>query len=111
MAKRESLREPTLLILTSLAAGPRHGYGVIQEVAELSGGRVVLRAGTLYGALDRLVEDGFVAPDREEVKDGRLRRYYRITAEGRRLLAAEADRLASDARLAFARLGLRGGPA
>jgi PadR family transcriptional regulator len=108
MSKRQALREPTLLILTSLADGPRHGYGVIRDVAELSQGRVTLRAGTLYGALDRLVDDGFVAPDHDEVKDGRLRRYYRITAEGRRVLAAEADRLDSDARLAFARLGLRG---
>ena len=47
--------DPSLLILTSLADGPRHGYGVIQEVASLSSGRVTLRPGTLYGALDRLV--------------------------------------------------------
>ena len=60
---------------------------------------------------DRLVEEGLVAPEREEVEHGRLRRYYRITAEGRRLLAAEADRLATDARLASARLGLRSRPA
>ena len=111
MAKLKPLREPSFLILTSLASGPRHGYGVIQDVAELSEGRVTLRAGTLYGALDRLVDEGLVAPDREEVEQGRLRRYYRITADGRRLLAAEAERLATDARLAFSRLGLRSRPA
>ena len=48
------MQEPTFLILTALAAQPLHGYGVIQAVRELSGGDVVLRAGTLYGALDRL---------------------------------------------------------
>jgi DNA-binding PadR family transcriptional regulator len=111
VSKRKVLREPTFLILTSLAGGVRHGYGVIQDVAEISEGRVTLRAGTLYGSLDRLVEEGLVAPDREEVEQGRLRRYYRITAEGRRVLAAEADRLATDARLAMTRLGLRGRPA
>ena len=50
------VQEPTFLILTALAAAPRHGYGVIQAVAALSGGDVKLRPGTLYGALDRLSE-------------------------------------------------------
>lgn len=108
MTKERALREPTFLILTSLASGPRHGYGIIRDVAEVSEGRVTLRAGTLYGSLDRLVEQGLVAPDREEVEQGRLRRYYRLTAEGHRILAAEADRLAINARLAHARLNLRG---
>ena len=84
------LQEPTFLILAALAAQPLHGYGVIQEVAQLSGGRVTLRPGTLYGALDRLVEQGLVVADREEVVDGRLRRYYRLTDEGAAVLEAEA---------------------
>ena len=100
------LREPTFLILTSLAAGPRHGYGILQDVADLSEGRVTLRAGTLYGSLDRLVEQGLVALDREEVEHGRLRRYYRITGDGRDLLAAEAARMEANARAATHRLGL-----
>jgi DNA-binding PadR family transcriptional regulator len=100
------LREPTFLILTSLAAGPRHGYGILQDVTELSEGRVTLRAGTLYGSLDRLVEQGLVAPDREEVEQGRLRRYYRITGDGRELLTAEAARMDANARAASRRLGL-----
>jgi DNA-binding PadR family transcriptional regulator len=69
------MQEPTFLILTALAAQPLHGYGVIQAVRQLSGGDVVLRAGTLYGALDRLTEQGLVAVDREEAVDGRLRRH------------------------------------
>jgi DNA-binding PadR family transcriptional regulator len=100
------LREPTFLILTSLAAGARHGYGILQDVADLSEGRVTLRAGTLYGSLDRLVEQGLVAPDREEVEQGRLRRYYRITGDGRELLTAEVARMSANARVASHRLGL-----
>ena len=48
------MQEPTFLILTSLAAGPQHGYGIMTDVAQISEGRVRLRAGTLYAALDRL---------------------------------------------------------
>jgi DNA-binding PadR family transcriptional regulator len=94
------LQEPTFLILTALAEQPVHGYGVIQAVGVLSGGRVVLRPGTLYGALDRLSEQGLVAIDREEIVDGRLRRYYQLTDDGAALLAAEARRLASNAETA-----------
>jgi DNA-binding PadR family transcriptional regulator len=98
------LQEPTFLILTALASGPLHGYGVIQEVGRLSGGRVVLRPGTLYGALDRLTEQGQVIADREEIVDGRLRRYYRLTDDGAATLEAEAQRLADNAAEARRRL-------
>ncbi len=98
------LQEPTFLILTALASGPLHGYGVIQEVAALSGDRVRLRAGTLYGALDRLVDQGLVAAEREEIVDGRLRRYYVLTDDGATVLDAEAKRLASNAEAAAVRL-------
>lgn len=103
-----TLREPTFLILTSLASQPRHGYGIIQDIDELTAGRVKLRAGSLYGSLDRLVDEGLVAPDREEIQHGRLRRYYRITGEGRSILAAEAERMVSNARAAHIRLKMRG---
>src|SRR5258707_261732 len=101
------LQEPTFLILTALAAGPLHGYGVIQEVTALSDGRVVLRPGTLYGALDRLADQGIVEQNGEEVVDGRLRRYYRITEDGATLLQAEAARLAANAAHARRRLSTR----
>jgi DNA-binding PadR family transcriptional regulator len=102
-----SLQEPTFLILAALAEQPLHGYGVIQEVSGLSGGRVRLRPGTLYGALDRLVEQGLVAADREEIVDGRLRRYYRLSEDGAAVLEAEAQRLASNAKAAVQRLRRR----
>jgi DNA-binding PadR family transcriptional regulator len=104
------LQEPTFLILTALATEPLHGYGVIQEVSRLSGTRVVLRPGTLYGALDRLSDQGLVAADREEVVDGRLRRYYRLTDEGATVLRDEAQRLADNAAEARRRLGTRTAP-
>jgi DNA-binding PadR family transcriptional regulator len=103
-----ALREPTFLILTSLAGGPRHGYGIIQDIAEVSDGRVKLRAGSLYGSLDRLVDEGLVVPDRDEIQNGRLRRYYRITGEGRTVLATEAERMVANARVANTRLKMRG---
>ncbi|MEV4411522.1 PadR family transcriptional regulator [Catellatospora sp. NPDC049609] len=87
------MREPTFLILTALAAGPRYGYGIIQDVAELSGGRTSLLPGTLYTALDRLAAEGLVEIDREETVDGRLRRYYRLTPRGVTALEAETARL------------------
>lgn len=105
------MQEATFLILTALAAGSQHGYGIITDVAQISDGRVRLRAGTLYSALDRLRLDGLIRVDREEIVEGRLRRYYRLTPEGTRQLAAEAARLRANASAAFARLGLAAGTA
>jgi len=101
---KSSIQEPTFLILTALAAGPQHGYGIMTDVASISGDRVRLRAGTLYAALDRLRADGVVDVDREEIVDGRLRRYYKLTPPGAQLLAAEAARLSANAKAATNRL-------
>jgi DNA-binding PadR family transcriptional regulator len=98
------MQEATFLILTALASGSQHGYGIVGDVADISAGRVTLRAGTLYTALDRLRADGLIDVDREEVVDNRLRRYYRLTPEGGRRLAAEAARLQANARAAMKRL-------
>jgi DNA-binding PadR family transcriptional regulator len=99
------MQEATFLILTSLAAGSQHGYGIISDVAQISDRRVQLRAGTLYSALDRLRIDGLISVDREEIVENRLRRYYRLTPEGSAQLAAEAARVQSNAATALARLG------
>lgn len=98
------MSEPAFFILTALADEPRHGYGIVGEVSTISGDRVRLKVGTLYGVLDRLVADGLVEPDRDEVHQGRLRHYYRLTDEGRRTLAMEAERQAANARAASERL-------
>jgi DNA-binding PadR family transcriptional regulator len=87
------MREPTFLILTALAGGPKHGYGIIQDVTAMSEARVKLLPGTLYTALDRLTAQGLVEPDRDELIDGRLRHYYRLTKIGRMALDAETARL------------------
>ena len=86
------LQEPTFLILTALAEQQLHGYALLRRVEELSDGRLRLRAGTLYAALDRLVGEGLVAVDGEEVVDGRLRRYYVLSEVGHHALALETHR-------------------
>ena len=91
------LREPTFLILAAVAPVPLHGYGIIRAVEELSAGRVRLRAGTLYAALDRLVHDGALAVEGEEVVEGRLRRYYAITDAGLDVLRRGVERLEANA--------------
>jgi len=101
------LQEPTFLVLAALAVEPLHGYGLIQAVSELSDGRVTLRAGTLYPALDRLTTDRLVELAREEIVDGRLRRYYRLTELGADRLRAETERLRRNAELADQRLANR----
>jgi DNA-binding PadR family transcriptional regulator len=107
MSKR-AMQEATFLILTALAAGSQHGYGIITDVTGISNGRVRLRAGTLYTALDRLRTDGLIEVEREEVVDSRLRRYYRLTPVGSERLAEEAARLQSNAYVAMTRLDLSG---
>jgi PadR family transcriptional regulator len=102
------MQEATFLILTALAARSQHGYGIITDVQEISGGQVRLRAGTLYTALDRLRADGLIAVDREEIVDNRLRRYYQLTPEGTRRLTAEAARMRANAAAALSRLNPAG---
>src|SRR5580692_12930764 len=84
-------------VLTALVGEPRHGYGIVGEVEELSQGRVKLKIGSLYGVLERLAAGGLIEPDREEAHDGRLRRYYRLTEEGRQALAEEGELRAATA--------------
>jgi len=103
-----SMTGQAFFVLTALADGPRHGYGIVREVTELSQGRVKLKIGSLYGVLDRLAADGLIEPDREEAHDGRLRRYYRLTVAGRKLARSEAEKMADLLRVARARKILRG---
>jgi DNA-binding PadR family transcriptional regulator len=99
-----TMREPTFLVLTALAAEPLHGYAVIEDVQRITDGRVTLRAGTLYAVLDRLRSEGLIEVDHEEVVQSRLRRYYRLTALGERRLADESARLRQQATVADRRL-------
>lgn len=110
MAESE-VREPTFFVLAALASGPKHGYALIKETADLSGGRVSLRVGTLYAALDRLQEQGLVTVAGEEVVDGRHRRYFALSEDGAALLEAEAARLENNAKQARSQLRARRGHA
>jgi DNA-binding PadR family transcriptional regulator len=91
-------------VLAALLDGRLHGYAVVKRVQELSGGRVKLAAGSLYSVLDRLLGEGFVIADGQEIVNGRARRYYRLTDDGHAVLTEEADRLATAARVVHDRL-------
>ncbi len=101
------IREPTFLVLSAVAAEPVHGYGILQSVERLSSGAVRLKPGSLYATLDRLVGEGSLVVDREDVVNGRLRRYYRITDEGVTVLQEGIQRLESNASVARRQLALR----
>lgn len=94
------ITEQSYLVLLALAEEPRHGYGVVQAVVELSDGAVKLGAGTLYGILDRLVAAEMAEASGELIVDGRLRRYYRLTEAGLDALSKETARMRALARRA-----------
>jgi DNA-binding PadR family transcriptional regulator len=89
------LTETTFFLLLGLASGPRHGYAIQKDIKTISGGRVVLSTGTLYGALKRLVEQGWIerfdSPQPDE--SGRPRKEYRLTDLGRSIFDAELSRV------------------
>lgn len=98
------LTPPAFWILTALTGGRRHGYDILRETVEASGGRVALKVTTLYSALERLERDGLIASDGEEIVSGRARRYYVLTDGGGASLATEVEALETQARVARARL-------
>ena len=84
-------------ILLALAAGERHGYALMSDVEELSDGALRIGPGTLYGSIKRLLAAGLIEESEarpDASLDDQRRRYYRLTAEGRAILSAEATRLA-----------------
>lgn len=89
------LREPTLYILLSLSPGPKHGYAIMKEVEILSESRLLLSTGTLYGAIKRLLDDGWIRRVEDPLPNStdRQRKAYALTEQGRRLLSAEIERL------------------
>jgi DNA-binding PadR family transcriptional regulator len=100
------LKPVELLVLTMLSAGERHGYGIRQDIIDHTGGAIALEAGNLYRTIRRLEADAIVEecghrPDSDS--DDERRRYYRLTPFGRRVLAAELERLRTLVRLGEAR--------
>jgi len=93
--------DPPVLILTSLASGPKHGYALAKDIEQFAG--TVLGPGTLYGAITRLEERGLIEP----LEDEERRRPYRITARGEAALAQVVAEMQAIADVAARRLGLR----
>jgi DNA-binding PadR family transcriptional regulator len=99
-------------ILICLAEGERHGYAIKREIAQRTGGRIQLGAGSLYGAIKKLIEAGLIAESgvRPEAHlDDERRRYYGMTRDGEAVLKAEAARLRSSVELVQTRF-VAGGP-
>jgi DNA-binding PadR family transcriptional regulator len=78
-------------ILLSLADGDKHGYAIMKDTRNPGGGGIRMGPGTLYGSIERMIRDGLVAES--GISDDERRRYYRLTAQGRRVLATEAEGL------------------
>lgn len=98
-------------ILLSLADADLHGYEIMRRVEEQTGGRTRIGPGTLYSSIQALLDAGFIAevasPGADDLNDER-RRYYRVTAAGRKAARDEAERLADVLRVARAKKILRG---
>jgi DNA-binding PadR family transcriptional regulator len=105
------LRQPTFLILLSLAPAEKHGYAILKDVEELSAGTVRLSTGTLYEALARLLDQDLIErigddePDPDAGHPGKPRKAYRLTKRGRRLLESETYRMQALVTAARLRLG------
>jgi PadR family transcriptional regulator, regulatory protein PadR len=78
-----------LLVLKTLALEPRHGVGVADRIEQITRGTFKVRAGSLFPALHRLEQNGFIAGEWSTTPEGHRAKYYRITAAGQRQLAAE----------------------
>lgn len=91
----QPMTETTYFILLSLAPGPSHGYAIMKDVQQLSQARVILSTGTLYGALKRLLEAGWIerVDDPAAGENGRERKLYRLTHLGQAALNSEIERL------------------
>ena len=91
------ISESTFYILLCLTGQPRHGYAIMKEVRQLSQERVKLSTGTLYGAINRLLELGWIerVEMMEPSQNGRLRKEYCLTRQGKDILSAETRRLRS----------------
>jgi PadR family transcriptional regulator, regulatory protein PadR len=98
------LRPPSYFALAALIDGPLHGYAIAQRARELSEGRVRVSTGTLYALLERALSESLVVAGEAYVVDGRHRRDYTLTSEGRAVLAVEAGRLGHAATTVSSRL-------
>jgi DNA-binding PadR family transcriptional regulator len=109
--KLDPLPAAAFQIMLSLADGDLHGYAIMRQVEEQTGGRLRLGPGTLYGSIQalregKLIEEVYRSEEPEDRQE--RRRYYRLTATGRKLARSEAEKMADVLRVARARKILRG---
>jgi DNA-binding PadR family transcriptional regulator len=109
--KLDPLPAAAFQIMLALADGDLHGYAIMREVEEQTGGRLRLGPGTLYGSIQALLEGKLIEEverpgDTDEHRE--RRRYYRVTVAGRKLMRSEAEQMADVLRVARARKILRG---
>ena len=104
--KLNPLPSAAFQILLSLADEDRHGYGIMRQVEEQTGGRMRLGPGTLYSSIQVLLEEKLI--DEVEQREAERRRYYRLTSLGRKLARSEAERMADLLRVARAKKLWRG---
>jgi len=90
-------------ILLALSQGPRHGYGILKDVLDQTAGELRLGPGTLYGSLQRLMDQGWVEETAAPADTDERRRYYKLHLSGRTALNAEVERMASLVRVARGR--------
>lgn len=112
----QPLSPPVFHILLSLSEEERHGYGIMQDVSQQTGGALQMGPGTLYGCLKRMLADGLIEESGERPDPAlgpgsgeERRRYYRITPVGRRAVRAETRRLAGALEAARSKRVLVGG--
>jgi PadR family transcriptional regulator, regulatory protein PadR len=105
--KRPPLKPVEFLVLAILENGPLHGYGIVQEMATRTGGRVSPRPGDLYRILYRLDQWGLLVPDERQETDEERRSYYRLTDLGQRVLLSEAQFLSKIAAETLSKRGDR----
>lgn len=80
-----------LLILRTLASGPLHGYAIARRIKEASRGGLQVEDGSLYPALNRMTDKGWIKSEGGRSENGRIAKFYRLTARGRRQLAVQGD--------------------
>jgi DNA-binding PadR family transcriptional regulator len=93
---RQPLTPPVFQVLLSLADGDKHGYAILKDVEEHSGGEVQLNTGTLYAIIKRLLSEGLIVESKNRPRaeeDDQRRRYYRLTPKGRAVATAEVERM------------------
>jgi len=92
--KQVELLQGTLdmLILKAVSLGPLHGYGVLLRIQQISGGRLEIQQGSLYPALYRLEDQGWIASEWGESENKRRAKYYRLTADGKKRLQSEEQK-------------------